>query len=157
MALEIGQPAPDFTLYSTQKTPVTLSEQRGRKVLLLFFPLAFSSVCTAEMCSVSGDLKTYEALNATVFGISVDSVYSLKKFKEEEKIGFELLSDFNKEASQAYGAVHEQFGYGMRGVSRRAAFIIDENGILQYAEVLDNPGLQPDFAAIQKSLNAAGR
>lgn len=152
MALKIGDKAPDFTLYNTEKSQVTLSEQKGQNVLLLFFPLAFTSVCTAELCSVRDNLKMYEGLNAKPFGISVDSLHSLKKFKEEQNLNFDLLSDFNKEVSKAYDALYETFGYGMKGVSKRAAFVIDANGIIRYAEVLENAGMQPDFAAINNIL-----
>jgi len=154
MALQVGQEAPDFTLFNTEKQEVKLSDQRGQNVLLLFFPLAFTSVCTAELCSVRDSLKIYEGLKAKPFGISVDSLHTLKKFKEEQHLNFDLLSDFNKEVSNAYGAIYETFGYGMRGVSKRAAFVIDENGIIQYAEVLDNAGLQPNFEAIKETLTA---
>jgi glutaredoxin-dependent peroxiredoxin len=154
MALQVGQEAPNFTLFNTQKQEVKLSEQKGQNVLILFFPLAFTSVCTAELCSVRDSLKIFEGLNAKPFGISVDSLYSLKKFKEEQHLNFELLSDFNKEVSNAYGAIYEMFGFGMKGVSKRAAFVIDENGIIQYAEVLENAGLQPNFAAIKETLTA---
>jgi peroxiredoxin len=154
MALQVGQSAPDFHLYNTEKKEVKLSDQRGQNVLLLFFPLAFTSVCTAELCSVRDSLKIYEGLKAKPFGISVDSLHTLKKFKEEQNLNFELLSDFNKEISNAYGAIYETFGYGMRGVSKRAAFVIDENGVIRYAEVLENAGLQPDFKAIVETLTA---
>lgn len=154
MTLQIGMKAPDFTLFNTEKKEVALSEQRGQKVLLLFFPLAFTSVCTAELCSVRDDFKNYEELKVRPFGISVDSLHSLKKFKEEQHLNFDLLSDFNKEVSNAYGAIYETFGFGMKGVSKRAAFLVDENGIIQYAEVLENAGLQPDFTAIKKALAA---
>lgn len=154
MALQIGQTAPDFTLFNAEKNEISLSAQRGRNVLLLFFPLAFTSVCTAELCSVRDNLKKYEGLNAVPLGISVDSLYTLKKFKEEQNLNFDLLSDFNKEVSTAYGALYEQFGHGMRGVSKRAAFVIDGDGIVRYAEVLENAGLQPDFAAINEALAA---
>ena len=152
MSIAIGQTAPDFTLYDTNKQPVTLSEQKGKNVLLLFFPLAFTSVCTAELCSVRDNLKMYEGLNATPFGISVDSLHSLNKFKEEQKLNFSLLSDFNKEVSKAYGSLYEQWGFGMRGVSKRSAFVIDKDGLVQYAEVLENAGEQPNFGAIQEKL-----
>jgi peroxiredoxin len=152
MAIQIGQPAPDFTLYNTERQPVTLSEQRGKNVLLLFFPLAFTSVCTAELCSVRDNMKIYEGFNATPFGISVDSTATLNKFKEDQGLNFTLLSDFNKEASRAYDAIYEEWGMGMKGVSKRAAFIIDKNGIIQYAEVLKNAGNQPDFTAIKEKL-----
>jgi len=154
MSLQIGQTAPDFTLYNTDKKPVSLSELKGKNVLLLFFPMAFTSVCTAELCSVRDNFKIYESLQAVPFGISVDSLYSLKKFKEEQGLNFDLLSDFNKEVSIAYGSLYEQFGFGMRGVSKRSAFVIDSNGIIRYAEVLENAGEQPDFAAIRESLAA---
>lgn len=154
MSIQIGQPAPDFTLYDTNKQPVTLSEQKGRNVLLLFFPLAFTAVCTAELCLVRDNLKVYEGLNAVPFGISVDSLYALKKFKEEQGLNFSLLSDFNKEVSKAYDSLYEQWGYGMRGVSRRSAFVIGKDGLVQYAEVLENASEQPDFEAIKKNLAA---
>jgi glutaredoxin-dependent peroxiredoxin len=152
-----GQTAPDFSLYNSDKMAVRLSEQKGNNVLLLFFPFAFSSVCTAELCSMRDSLKTYEQLNANIFGISVDSLYSLKKFKEEQHLNFPLLSDFNKEASIAYDCLYENFSYGMRGVSKRSAFIIDMDGIVQYAEVLENAGTQPDFEAIQVKLRGLAK
>ena len=154
MALEVGQSAPAFSLFNTEKEEVKLSELKGQNVLLLFFPLAFTSVCTAELCDVRDSLKMYENLNAKPLGISVDSLFSLKKFKEEQNLNFELLSDFNKEVSTSYGALYETFGFGMKGVTKRAAFIIDEEGIVQYAEVLENAGLQPDFKAIKEKLTA---
>lgn len=154
MAIQIGQPAPDFTLYNTDRQPITLSEQRGSNVLLLFFPLAFTSVCTAELCSVRDNMKVYEGFNATPFGISVDSTATLKKFREDQALNFTLLSDFNKEASRAFDAIYEEWGMGMKGVSKRSAFIIDKDGIVQYAEVLENAGDQPDFAAIKERLAA---
>ena len=150
--IQVGQPAPDFSLYSSDKEVVHLSEQKGANVLLLFFPLAFTSVCTAELCSMRDNLKIYERLNASVFGISVDSLYTLKKFKEEQHFNFSLLSDFNKEVSIRYNCLYETFSYGMKGVSKRSAFLIDKQGIIQYAEVLENAGLQPDFEQIQVKL-----
>ena len=154
MHIEIGKPAPDFTLYDTNKQPVTLSDQKGKNILLLFFPLAFTSVCTAELCSVRDNFKVYELLNAVPFGISVDSLHTLKKYKEEQELNFTLLSDFNKEVSRAYDSIYEEWRFGMRGVSKRSAFIIDTVGLVQYAEVLENAGEQPDFAAIKERLAA---
>ena len=147
-----GQLAPDFSLYDSEKNLFTLSEQRGNNVLLLFFPLAFTSVCTAELCSVRDNLKMYEELNLKPFGISVDSVHSLKKFKEEQHLNFPLLSDFNKEVSMLYGSLYDTFGFGMKGVSKRAAFLLDKDGVVRYAEVLENAGLQPNFVEIQVKL-----
>ena len=148
MALQIGDEAPDFTLFDSDKNQVTLSDLRGSNVLLLFFPLAFTSVCTAELCSIRDNFKIYEQLDVQPVGVSVDSLYTLAKFKAEQNLNFPLLSDFNKEVSKTYGALYETFGYGMKGVSKRAAFLIDREGIIEYAEVLDNAGLQPDFVAI---------
>ncbi len=153
MSLQIGQPAPDFTLYDSDKNQVSLSEHKGSTVLLLFFPFAFSRVCTAELCSVRDNMSKYTTLNAQVFGISVDSLYTLARFKAEEGLSFSLLSDFNKEVSKAYDALYETFSYGMKGVSKRAAFVIDKEGIIRYAEILENAGEQPDFNAIQQSLS----
>lgn len=148
--IQIGQQAPDFKLFDTDKKEIALSDQKGSNVLLLFFPLAFTSVCTAELCDVRDNMNKYESLNVKPFGISVDSLYTLKKFKEEQNLNFTLLSDFNKEASTLYGSLYEIFGSGMRGVSKRSAFVIDKEGIVRYAEVLENAGEQPNFAAIQQ-------
>ena len=152
MKIEKGQKAPDFSLYDSDKNKVSLSDLQGRNVVLLFFPLAFTSVCTAELCSVRDNLSRYDQLNAEVFGISVDSLHTLKRFKQDQQLNFRLLSDFNKEVSAAYGSLYDNFSFDMRGVSKRAAFVIDSDGIVQYAEVLENAGNQPDFAAIQSAL-----
>jgi peroxiredoxin len=154
MSIEIGKPAPDFSLYDSDKNLVILSELKGQNVLLLFFPLAFTSVCTAELCSVRDNIGAYDKANATVLGISVDSTYVLAKFKEEQHYNFRLLSDFNKEASAAYDSLDEVWGtMAMKGVSKRSAFIVDKNGILKYAEILAHAGLVPDFGAIGKVLS----
>lgn len=151
MNLKIGQPAPDFALLDSDKNEVKLSALKGSNVLLLFFPLAFTSTCTAELCATRDDIATYNNANAKVFGISVDSRFVLAKFKEEQHLNFPLLSDFNKEASAAYGSLYEDF-IGMKGVSKRSAFVIDKNGLLQYAEVLEKASDIPNFAAIQQVL-----
>jgi peroxiredoxin len=152
MALQVGQPAPDFSLYDSEKNKVTLSEQRGKNVLLMFFPQAFTGFCTKQICTARDNMSQYESANAVVFGISVDSVNSLAKFKELEQVNYSLLSDFNKETSRAYGCIYENWVLDMKGVSKRAAFIIDANGILQYAEVLESPADQPNFEKIQEVL-----
>lgn len=152
MALKIGSPAPDFTLYDSDKNKVTLSDYKDKTVLLLFFPFAFSRICTSELCSVRDNMSIYNDANAVVMGISVDSLYTLARFKLEQNFKFLLLSDFNKEVSLMYDALHEQFSYGMKSVAKRAAFIIDKEGNVQYAEVLENPGEWPDFSLISKSL-----
>lgn len=153
MALSIGQPAPAFTLFSSENKPVSLSDYAGKNVVLLFFPMAFTSVCTAELCEMRDNLHTYKALNADVLAVSVDSPFTLAKFKEEQNLPFPLLSDFNKDVSEAYDALYENFVMNMKGVSKRAAFVIDENGQIKYAEVLENAGNVPDFNAVKESLN----
>lgn len=152
MKIEPGQKAPDFSLYSSERKKITLTDFRGKNIVLLFFPFAFTSVCTKELCSVRDNIKAYEQLNAEVFGISVDSHYTLAKYKEEQHLNFSLLSDFNKEVSGAYGALYEKFGLDMKGVSKRSAFVIDKDGIVQYAEVLENASETPNFNNIQATL-----
>lgn len=154
MKLNIGEKAPAFALFSSEKIKVSLEEQKGKSVLLLFFPQAFTSVCTKELCAVRDGIAAYNDVNATAFGISVDSVYTLAKFKEEQHLNFSLLSDFNKEVSTQYGALYETFGFDMKGVSKRAAFVIDKEGILQYVEVLENASEIPDFDAVISTLKS---
>ncbi len=150
--MQLNQAAPDFSLFNTEKKKITLSELKGKNVVLLFFPLAFTSTCTAELCSMRDNLATYNGLNAEVFGISVDSLFSLGKFKEEQKLNFDLLSDFNKTASKDYKTIYDTFVCEMRGVSKRSAFVIDKKGILKYIEVLENAGEVPNFDAILRVL-----
>lgn len=153
MAIEIGQEAPDFSLRDTDKNVVTLSEQRGRNIVLLFFPLAFTGTCTKELCMTRDNISVYNDLNASVYGISVDSLFSLGKFKEEQQLNFSLLSDFNKKASTAYDTIYEHFFNDMDGVAKRSAFVVDGTGIVRYAEVLENALEIPDFEAIKKCLH----
>jgi peroxiredoxin len=152
MSIQAGQKAPPFSLYDSDKNKVNLSDYAGKNILLLFFPLAFTSVCTAELCSVRDNLARYNQLNAEVFGISVDSLHTLNRFKQDQQLNFRLLSDFNKEVSAEYGCLYDKFSFDMKGVSKRAAFVLDKNGIVKYAEVLENAGNQPDFNAIQHAL-----
>jgi peroxiredoxin len=150
--LQIGEKAPEFTLFDSDKNKVSLEDQKGKNVLLLFFPLAFTRTCTAELCSIRDNIASYNAVRAKAFGISVDSLYTLAKFKAEQNLNFSLLSDFNKEVSHSYGVLYETFSYGMKGVSKRAAFVIDKQGNIQYVEVLENSSEQPDFDRINKKL-----
>ncbi len=152
MKIEIGQPAPDFTLYNSEKEQVTLSACKGHNVLLLFFPLAFTGTCTKELCSVRDNIALYNNADAKVFGISVDALHTLAKYKEDQHLNFTLLSDFNKDVSRLYGSIYEMFGYNMKGVSKRSAFVIDRSGIVRYAEVLENASEIPDFEAISEIL-----
>lgn len=155
MAIAIGQAAPDFSLFDSEKNKVTLSEMKGKNVVLLFFPLAFTGVCTKELCSVRDNIATYNDTNAQVLGISVDSLFVLDKFKQEQNLNFPLLSDFNKEAAKAFDVLYEVFpAFEMQGVSKRAAFVVDKEGIVKYAEICATPGDLPDFAAIQSALQS---
>ncbi|RFM34219.1 redoxin domain-containing protein [Chitinophaga silvisoli] len=152
MSIAIGTKAPAFSLNDTEKKKVTLEDFKGQNLVILFFPLAFTSVCTAELCSVRDSLATYNGLNTAVVGISVDSPFTLGKFKAEQNLNFPLLSDFNKEASQAYGAYYDNFVLDLKGVSKRAAFVVDKEGTVKYAQVLESAGDLPDFEAIKKTL-----
>lgn len=153
MSFNIGDLAPDFTLTSDAKEDVTLSSYKGKNVVLLFFPLAFTGVCTKELCSIRDDISTYQGLNAEILAVSVDSPFALEKFKAEQNLNFPLLSDFNKKVSRAYDTIYDTFAFGMEGVSKRSAFVIDKDGKIQYAEVLDNAGEIPNFGRIQSTLN----
>jgi peroxiredoxin len=152
MSIAIGTKAPAFSLNDTEKKKVSLEDFKGQNLVILFFPLAFTSVCTAELCSVRDTLATYNGLNTAVVGISVDSPFTLGKFKAEQNLNFSLLSDFNKEASQAYGAFYDNFVLDLKGVSKRAAFVVDKEGVVKYAQVLESAGDLPDFEAIKNTL-----
>lgn len=152
MTLQPGQAAPDFSLYDSDKNKVSLSALKGQNVLLLFFPQAFTGVCTAELCGVRDNIGLYQNANATVLGISVDSIFTLAKFKADQQYNFPLLSDFNKEVSRAYGSIYEDWILDMKGVSKRSAFVIDREGIIRYAEVLESAGDVPNFEAIHATL-----
>ena len=154
MNISIGDKAPSFTLRNTEKAEVNLSDFSDQNVLVLFFPLAFTGVCTAELCSIRDDISKYESLNAQVLAISVDSLFTLEQFKKVQGYNFPLLSDFNKEVSRAYGSLYQDFVLGMKGVSKRSAFLVDKKGVVQYAEVLEDAGQQPNFEAIVEKLNS---
>jgi peroxiredoxin len=161
MALSIGTKAPDFLLSS--KTPeglnlVKLSDNFGKKnILLLFFPMAFTSTCTAEMCETSAELDAYKDLNAEVYGISGDSPFSLEVWAQKEQIHVPLLSDYDHSVTTAYGVAYDSFPpdrkLPMAGVPKRSAFIVDRNGVIQYSESSDNPRQLPSFDAIKAKLN----
>ncbi|MBK8442500.1 MAG: redoxin domain-containing protein [Sphingobacteriales bacterium] len=153
MPLQIGQAAPDFSLFNTDKKEVKLSDFRGKNVVLLFFPLAFTGVCTAELCSLRDSIADYEQLSAVILAVSVDSLFTLDKFKKDQHLNFDLLSDFNREVCQAYGAYYEDFVFNMKGVARRSAFVIDSEGVLRYAEVLESAGDLPNFEAVKSTLS----
>jgi peroxiredoxin len=152
MSLQTGQAAPQFKLVSSELKEVSLAGFKGRKVVIHFFPMAFTGVCTTQLCTMRDSFGYYDGLNAQILGISVDSPFTLAKFKEENSYQFPLLSDFNKEVSSAYGAIYAEFAFGLKGVSKRAAFVIDEDQNVIYAEVLENAGDLPDFEAIAEKV-----
>jgi peroxiredoxin len=154
MKLSAGDVAPLFIACDTEKQKITLESFRGKKVLLLFFPAAFTSTCTKELCNTRDDISYYNNMQCEVIAMSTDALFALKKYKEEQKLNFTLLSDFNKEISLAYGAQYAEWFNLMKGVAKRSAFVIDKHGIIQYAEVLENASDIPDFDAIKKIIEA---
>ena len=153
MELKKGDTAPDFKLFNTEKQEIQLSDYRGKNLIIHFFPMAFTGVCTTQLCSVRDGIHHYKNDRCDVVAISVDSLFSLSKFKSEQNLPFELLSDFNKEVCRSYGAFIENFAFGMKGVAQRAAFVIDKDGKIAWAQVLPSPGELPDFKAIDAVLN----
>lgn len=155
MALPTGSKAPEFTLKTKTAEgfeDISLADNFGqRKTVLLFFPLAFASICVGEMCSVSDSIQKYKDLNAAVYGISVDNPFAQEKMAELDGLQFPLLSDFNKEVAAAYDVLYEEL-LGLRGVAKRSAFVIDEEGTILYSESSDDPKQLPDFDAIQAAL-----
>lgn len=160
MALQVGERAPDFELSCRVADGVKkfrLSDNRGRKhTVLLFFPMAFTGVCTKEMCEVSQGLGTYTALNAEVWGISGDNPFAQEAWAKKEGISVPLLSDYDHQVARAYGVAYDSFlpqlNLGMSGVPKRAAFVVDKEGIIRYAESSDDPKQLPDFARIKETL-----
>lgn len=152
--LQVGEKAPDFSLRASDKSVIKLSDYRGQKVLLLFFPFAFTGVCTKELCMMRDSLAEYEGLDAQILAISVDSPFTLAQWKEEQGFNFPMLSDFNKSVSKKYDAFYKEFAFELKGVSKRAAFVLDAQGTLQYVEVLENAGDLPNFEAVKKVLSA---
>ena len=149
MAVSIGQDAPELDLpLAGSSEHFKLSECRGKQpVVILFFPLAWTGVCTAEMCEVRDNYSRYRDCGAKVVGISVDSPFALARFKEDENLPFDMASDFNKTAIEAYGAKYEEL-LGFKGVAKRAAFVVDKAGKIAHAQVNENPKELPDFARI---------
>lgn len=162
MSLKIGDLAPDFALLSKNQTgeakEFKLSAHKGKNIVLLFFPQAFTAPCTEEMCTISGGFNEYANLNADIWGISVDSVFSQEGWAKQKGITIPLLSDFNKVVIGPYGTRYPDgaFPFGMNGVSKRAAFVVDKEGKLQHIEILEDAGKLPDFNAIKECLKKLG-
>ena len=153
MSVDVGSNAPDFTLMNQERQPVTLSAQRGKPVVLAFFPAAFSSVCTKEMCTFQDALAQLNKTNAQVYGVSVDTFFTLKAFQEQQKLTFPLLSDFNKQVIRDYGVFNEDM-IGLKGIARRAVFVLDKDGIVRHREVLDDARNEPNYDAVHKAIAA---
>ena len=155
MALKIGDKAPNFTLFNQDGEAVSLSDFKGKNVVVLFFPAANTGACTKELCTFRDEFKVYEKLNAQVLGISTDTHFSLKMFHEKNNYNFPLLSDFNKKVISVYDVVLDVFVPGKfdyLNTAKRAAFVVDETGNIKHIEVLANAGDQPNFEAIKKAL-----
>lgn len=155
MAIQVGNKAPNFSLKDTSNQTHNLADYKGKYVVLLFFPAVGTGVCEKELCSTRDSMKDYEGLNAQVFGISVDGPFAQKLWVDKYQFNFPLLSDFNKEVAPAYGAFYDVWLPGkwdLKGVAKRSAFVIDKQGVVQYAEVLEVAGDEPNYAAIQECL-----
>ncbi len=153
--VEIGEKLPDFTLVDLNFKKRSLGEWRGRKLVLAFFPGAFTSTCKKEMCTLRDDLAKLEKLDAQIVGISVNDPFSLKGFHEDNALNFPLLSDYARETVKAYGVELKDFA-GLKGynVAKRSIFIADAEGVLKWKWVSDDPGVEPQYAEIERQLRA---
>jgi glutaredoxin-dependent peroxiredoxin len=151
MSVDVGSKAPDFTLTSNERQPVTLSRQRGKPVVLAFFPAAFSSVCEKELCTFRDSIARLNKADAQVYGISVDTFFTLKAFHDQQRLTFPLLSDFNKLAIRDYGVFNEDM-IGLKGISKRAVFVLDKDGVVRYREVLDDARNEPNYEGVLKAV-----
>ncbi len=155
MAVEIGKKAPNFKLYDTDRKERSLSEFSGKKVVLAFYPGAFTGVCTKEMCSFRDSMSKFNNVNAQVIGVSVDPPFSNKAFADQNKLNFPVLSDYNRQAVKAYDAYHENFlGLGGYTAAKRAVFVIDKDGVVRYRWVSDNPGVEPNYDEVLKAVES---
>ena len=155
MSVDVGTRAPDFTLTNQDREPVTLSAQRGHPVVLAFFPAAFSSVCTKELCTFRDSLTRLNDAKAQVYGISVDTFFTLKAFQDSQKLTFPLLSDFNKEAIRDYGVFNEDM-IGLKGIAKRAVFVLDKDGVVRHREVLEDARNEPDYGKVLAAVQSLG-
>ena len=152
--LQTGQKAPNFKLYDQEKKEVSLDDFKGKPLVIFFFPMAWTGVCTKEMCSVQDDYKSYADLGVNVIGISVDSHLALKRFSEDNKIQYPLLSDFNKTTINDYGVVQAEFSGNYRNVAKRCVFVLDKDGIVRYTQVTPTPGDLPDMEPVKAAVNS---
>ena len=156
MSVEVGAKAPDFTLPNQDREPVTLSEQlKAGPVVLAFFPAAYSGTCQKEMCTFRDSASSLNSVKAKVLGVSVDTFFALKAWGDENKLNFPLLSDFNKEVIRDYGVFNEDM-IGLKGIAKRAVFVIDGDGIVRHREVLEDARNEPDYSLVFASLADMG-
>jgi peroxiredoxin len=155
MTVDVGSQAPDFTLTNQDRETVTLSRQRGRPVVLAFFPAAFSSVCTKELCTFRDSLAQLSRASAQVYGISVDTFFALKAFQADQRLTFPLLSDFNKQVIRDYGVYNEDM-IGLKGIAKRAVFVLDKDGVVRYREVLEDARNEPDYGKVLEAVSRLG-
>ena len=153
MAVDVGSKAPDFTLTNQDRQAVKLSEQKGKPVVLAFFPAAFSSVCTKELCTFRDSMARLNSAQAQVYGISVDTFFTLKAFQDAQGYNFPLLSDFNKQAIKEFGVFNEDM-IGLKGIAKRSVFVIDKDGVVRYREVLDDARNEPDYQKVLQAVSA---
>ena len=151
MSLDVGSKAPDFTLMNQERQPVTLSGLKGQPVVLAFFPAAFSGTCQQEMCTLRDSMGQLSKANAQVLGISTDTFFALKAFQDQQQLGFPLLSDFNKEVIRDYGVFNEDM-IGLKGIAKRAVFVIDKDGVIRFREVLEDARNEPNYQAVLSSV-----
>ena len=152
MAATVGQKAPDFKLMNDKREEVTLSSQKGHPVVLAFFPAAFTGVCTKELCTFRDSMAKLNSANAQVYGISVDTSFALAEFKKQQNLNFPLLSDFNKEVIQSYGVFNPDM-IGLKGIAKRATFVIDKDGVVRHAEVLEDARNEPNYEQVFDALS----
>jgi len=153
MSVDVGSTAPDFTLMNHERQPVTLSAERGHPIVLAFFPAAFSSVCQKELCTFRDELTRFNHAKAKVFGISVDTFFTLKAFHDAQGLTFPLLSDFNKQVIREYGVYNEDM-IGLHGIAKRAVFVIDGHGVIRHREVLQDARNEPDYQKVYAAIES---
>lgn len=157
MVVEVGGPAPDATLVNADRKAVRVSELRGRPAVLLFFPGAFTGVCTREMCAIRDGMAKFNDLNAQVVGISVDLPFSQKAFADQHGLNFPMLSDYNREAVRAFGVEDPGFAGGLLpGVAMRSVFVLDGDGVVRFRWVAPTQGTEPDYAEVEAAVRALG-
>ena len=157
MAVEVGQQAPDFTLYDTDRNQRSLSEFKGKNVVLAFFPGAFTGVCTTEMCTLRDSIDQFNSMNAQVVGISVDSPSAQKAWGDQNNVNYPFLSDFNRQVVNQYGLAFPNLG-GMEGyiAANRAVLVLDQGGVVQYKWEAPNPGTEPNYDEVREAVSKLG-